>query len=67
MRIDGELRPIVQFLFDDCLRRFRHQAERIPSQVNERLAVRAEREMKLFPELTKRIFGIELEREFFVW
>ena len=66
MRIDRELRPIVQLLFDDFPRRFRHQAERIPGEVNERLAVLAEWQMKFLSELTKRILGIEFLRKLFV-
>src|ERR1700730_2714986 len=66
MRIDRELRPIVQLLLDDLSRCFRHEAERIPGQVDEGLAIRAEWQMKLVSEMTKRILGVELTREIFV-
>src|SRR5712691_4507624 len=66
MRVDRELRPLVQLLFDNFSRRFRHQAERISSQVNERLAILADRQVKFFAEMIQRILGIELFCEFFV-
>ena len=66
MRIDRQLRPIVQLLFDNLSRRFRHQAERIAREINQRLAIFAERQVKFVAELTQRILGIELKREIFV-
>ena len=50
MRIDSELCPIVQFLFDDCARSFRHQAERIPGEINQWLAVFARAGDEIFRE-----------------
>ena len=66
MSIDSELCPIIQFLFDDCARTFRHQAERIAREINHRLAVFAERQMKSIAKTAKRVLGIELTREFFI-
>ena len=66
MSIDSKLCPIVQFLFDDCARSFRHQSERITTEINHRLAVFAQREIKFFAEATQRILGIELFCEIFV-
>ncbi len=67
MRVHGELRPVVQLLFDDLPGRLRHQAERISGEINERLAVFAKRQMEFLAELPERILGIELQRKFFVW
>ncbi len=66
MRIHRERCPIVQLLVDDLSRRFRHRPEGIPGEVDDRLAVLTEWEMKFFPEMTKWILGVELTREIFV-
>ena len=64
--IDPKLCPIVQFLFEDCARSFRHQPERIAGEIDEWLAVFAQRQMKFFPKRAERILRIELQREIFV-
>ena len=66
MRIHREICPIVQLLLDDFSRGLRHQAERIAGQVDEWLAVFAERHVKFFAEPSQRILGVELKREAFV-
>ena len=43
MRIDAESCPIVEFLLDDLPRGFRHRTKRIPGEIDQRLAVFAER------------------------
>ncbi len=66
MRIDREVRPIIQLLLDDPSRRLRHKTKRISREVDQRSAIFAGRQMKLVAELTRRIFVIELARIFFV-
>ena len=63
VRVDCELRPVGQFLLDDFSRRFRHQTEGISREIDEGLAVLAEREMKFVAKVTQWIAGIELTRE----
>jgi hypothetical protein len=66
MSIDSKLCPIIQFLFDDGTHIFRHQAERIAREINHRLAVFAERQMKSIAKIAKRVLGIDLPSEIFV-
>jgi hypothetical protein len=66
MSIDSELCPVIEFLFDDCARTFRHQAERIAREINDRFAVFSEREMKSIAKTAERVLGIELTGEFFI-
>ncbi len=66
MRIHAEPGPVVQLLIDQPARRFRHEPERIADKINDRLAVRAGRDVKTLPKLTQRIFAIALQRVFLV-
>ena len=66
MSIDTKLFPVVQLLVDNLPRRFGHQPKRIASEINYWLAIIAERQMKFFAQMAKRILGIELLCELFV-
>ena len=48
---------------DDFSRGLGHQAKRIAGQLDEWLAVFAERHVKFFAEPSQRILGVELKRE----
>src|SRR4051794_23433249 len=66
MRIDRKLRPILELLFHQLLRCFRHQAERISAEINERLVLAAERDIKLIAKAPERIFRVKPQRKIFV-
>ncbi len=57
--------PIVQLLLNDLPRRLRHEPERIADEVNQRLTVRTERNVKTIAELSERILAIKLQSKLF--
>src|SRR5882724_10092349 len=62
MRVDPKRCPVAQFLFNDLPRRFRHQAQRIAREIDDRLAVFAERQIKFVAEIAMWIVGIQSQR-----
>src|SRR5882724_54255 len=66
MSVHAEACPIIEFLLDDLSGGFRHQTQRITGEIDQRLAIFTERQMKFVAEFANRILPIEFLREIFV-